>query len=120
MSQDSEFRNIVRALRQHPQSNARAEAARILGNYVDQLNDEEYHIAREALNNALTDSDPTVLMAAMQSLTKYNREGASAMGAVEEADDDTIAQAAACAVCGRPEVLIPEGGCERDDCPYKA
>jgi hypothetical protein len=26
---------------------------------------------------------------------------------------------AVCSVCGRPEALIPDDGCERDDCPYQ-
>lgn len=121
MSDDPTFRNIINALANDPDPLVRMEAAQTLGEFVDELTDAEYEAARGALNKALTDPDPLVLTAAMTAMTNYNRQGAAAMFDDDEAspvEDDAVAESAVCAVCGRPEALIPEGGCERDDCPY--
>lgn len=120
MSEDPTFKNILNALANNPDSAVRIEAAQTLGNYVDQLTDAEYEAARSALDKALTDPDPMVLMAAMNAMTAYNRRGASALVEEEETvEDEGAAQAAVCSVCGKPEALIADGGCGRDDCPYQ-
>lgn len=117
---DPEFKALLDTLNNSSDAGERADAARKLGNYVDDLNDEEYELAKAALNKALADPDPTVLMAAMQSITKYDRIGAGDIDIHGDTPEDlgVAEQGTSCSVCGRPEALIPEGGCERDDCPY--
>ncbi|MEO0595822.1 MAG: HEAT repeat domain-containing protein [Chloroflexota bacterium] len=70
---DPEFAGLIDTLLNSDNSAERRQAAKTLGDYVDDLNDEEYDAAKDALNRALTDADPMVLMAAMGALTKYNR-----------------------------------------------
>ena len=70
---DSEFEILIDTLLNSTDDMARMQAARALGNYVDDLNDEEYEAAKSALNRAMTDSNPMVLTAAMGSMTKFNR-----------------------------------------------
>lgn len=122
MSHDPEFMNLLDNLLKNPKASERARAAALLAQYVDQLNDDEYELAKTALNRAMTDSDPMVLMAVMNTMTKYNRQSAEIeMELFGDAQEDIAPQKAhACKVCGRPEALIPEGGCERDDCPYSS
>lgn len=124
MSQDPEFLGLLQALLHAPKAGDRVQAARILGQYVDHLNDEEYAEARDALNSALRDADPMVLMEAMQSLTRYDREirlirSEEAMQEDVEEDNIEPIEQAVCKLCGRPEALISAGGCERADCPYR-
>lgn len=127
MANDSEFQNLIDTLLKDPDSSARMKAARTLGDYVDKLDDEEYEQAKKALDRALSDSDPMVLTSAMGALTKYNRKGGPKHIVGENIDvhgdteEDLLPppSRAICEVCGRPEALIPDGGCERGDCPYK-
>ncbi|MEL6403649.1 MAG: HEAT repeat domain-containing protein [Chloroflexota bacterium] len=118
---DPEFAGLIDTLLNSDNSAERRQAAKTLGDYVDDLNDEEYDAAKDALNRALTDADPMVLMAAMGALTKYNRMSGKDDIVLHGDDKDDILppEKATCSVCGRPEALIPDGGCERDDCPYK-
>ena len=120
MSKDPEFLAIIETLLKHPNSSERSKAARTLGDFVDNLNEEEYEDAKNALNKALADKDPMVPMAAMGALTKYNRKAGSADYDVRgDKEEDLLPPPtkAVCKVCGKPEALIA-GGCERDDCPY--
>jgi hypothetical protein len=120
MSKDPEFLALLETLLKHPNSSERGKAARALGDYVDNLNDDEYEDAKSALNSALADKDPMVLMAAMGALTKYNRQaGSGDYEVVGDKKEDLLPPPtrAVCKVCGKPEALI-SGKCERDDCPY--
>jgi HEAT repeat protein len=127
MSSDSEFQNLIDSLLNNPDSSARMNAARALGDYVDNLNDEEYQEAKKALDSAMADPDPMVLTTAMGSLMRFNRQNDPRhisdedMDVHGDAEEDILPPPtkAICDVCGRPEALIPQGGCERDDCPYK-
>lgn len=119
MSQDPTFQRILDALANDPNPAVRMEAAQTLGNYVDELSDDEYEAARSALDKALTDPDPTVLMAAMSAMTAYNRRGAAVFEEEDALPEEDAAQAAVCSVCGKPEALIDDGGCGRADCPYQ-
>lgn len=118
---DAEFQALIDTLLNSSDSMARSQAARTLGNHVDDLNDEEYEAAKSALNRAMTDNDPMVLMAAMGAMPRFNRMTGDDDTVIfgDDKDDILPAQKSACSVCGRPEALIDEGGCERDDCPYK-
>lgn len=119
---DSEFAALIDTLLNSPDDMARMQAARALGDYVADLNDEEYEAAKSALNRAMTDSNPMVLTAAMGSMTKFNRKTPDDDDDFfhgDDKDDILPPEKATCSVCGRPEALIPDGGCERDDCPYK-
>jgi len=129
MSDDLTFDDVLGYLKNDPNPNNRAEAAKILGDFVGDLSDAEYMVARQALNNALADAHPQVVMAAMNSLTTYDREGKGGKHIVgddfeihgDTPEDLGVAppKQSACKVCGRPEALIPDDGCERDDCPYQ-
>ena len=121
MSQhDEEFLSLLEALKDGNDAD-KMEAAKALGNFVGELNDIEYDAAKSALDRALADANPMIVMTAMQALTKYNRVGTGGdMIDIYGDDQSDIApeKAAACRVCGKPEALIPSGGCERDNCPY--
>lgn len=123
MSSDPEFANLLNTLLKSPVSAERMDAAHKLGRYANNLNDEEYEAAKSALNRALADPDPMVLMSAMQALGSYTRQSQEDYEDHIEGDDqDEILkplERSGCRLCGRPEALIPEGGCERDDCPYR-
>lgn len=118
---DAEFQALIDTLLNSDDASERAQAARTLGQYVDNLNDEEYEAAKKALNRAMTDHNPLVLTAVMGAMTRYNRMTGDDDIVLHGDDKDDILplERAACSVCGRPEALIPAGGCERDDCPYK-
>lgn len=127
MSDDLTFDDLLHYLQRDSDPQNRAEAARILGDFVQELDQDEYRRARSVLNAALADPDPMVIMAVMNALTAYNREGRHIKGKDFEVhgdspDDLGVAppEQAACKVCARPEALIPDGGCERKDCPYKS
>lgn len=125
MSHDPEFNQLLETLLHGATSSERMQAAKLLGQHVEQLNDDEYMDARNALNQALSDADPMVLMEAMQSLTRYDRQIRTIRDEYGEvygdAAEDMIhpIERAACKVCGRPEALISAGGCDREDCPYR-
>jgi uncharacterized membrane-anchored protein YjiN (DUF445 family) len=120
MAQDAEFQAILDNMLNNPDPTQRAKAARILGDYVDELQDDEYEEAKRALNQAMTDPDPRVLTTVMQTMAKYDRLG-KLLDLHGDSEDDMLPEkASACNVCGRPEAVIPDGGCERDDCPYNA
>jgi hypothetical protein len=73
----------------------------------------------------MMDPDPMVLTSAMQSMTKFTRGGGVQITGDIDVHGDTEEDLlhpptkAVCSVCGRPEALIPDDGCERDDCPYQ-
>ena len=116
------FEDIIYHLQNNPDGATRAEAAQVLGDYVEQLSDGQYDIARQALNVALADPDPAVIMAAMMSLSRYQRGAppAAAMDAVaDQAEEAASLIGGACAVCGKPEMLIDGATCEEPNCPYR-
>lgn len=121
MSDEVTFEDVVYHLRHNEDASTRAEAAQMLGDYVDDLSDDEYDQAASALNEALTDPDPMVLMAAMNALSHYTRRTAEMEQVqVEEATDRKIeAVSNTCAVCGKPEVLVDAESCDYEECPYK-
>ncbi|MCU0513221.1 MAG: HEAT repeat domain-containing protein [Anaerolineae bacterium] len=114
------FEDVIYHLQHNPQAGVRAQAAQMLGEHVASLTDAQYDSAREALNQALADPDPQVLMTAMQALSHFNRHAADYAPAAAPADSGTAVQAAACRVCGRPEALVDAATCEYDTCPYRA
>ncbi len=111
-----EFQEVLDLL-QSQDANERAYAAQLLGNHVDALDDEQYDAAKQALNNALIDPNPMVLMAAMQSLGRFNRSGLPQLEATD--DNETELVAMVCQVCGKPEMLADAATCEYSNCPYK-
>lgn len=122
MSSDPEFQNLIDTLLNGSDSMERMQAAKALGDYVDDFSDEEYDEAKAALNRAMADHDPMVLTTAMSAMTKFTRSGIQITGEIEfEGDDeeDMVLEKAVCDICHRPEALIPEGGCEKDNCPYR-
>lgn len=118
MSDELTFDDVVYHLRHNEDPGVRAEAAQMLGDYVEDLNEDEYDIAANALNEALTDPDPMVLMAAMTALSHYTRR-TDEMAAVSAPDDADIVAASSCPMCGKPEMLIDAATCEYERCPYR-
>ena len=119
MSDNLSFEDVIDHLQNNPDSAARADAAKLLGDHVDDLSDDEYATAVQALNRALSDPDPMVLMAAMQTLPNFKRAQQQAENEAANDHSGEAVQAAACAVCGRPEALIHPETCEYDNCPYR-
>lgn len=119
---DLTFDDIIHILLNDGDAANRAEAARVLGEYVGALSNAEYGVAVDALNQALTDSNPLVIGAAMSAMTRYQRNVPPRLTGDEfeiHGDPQGMIAPSACAVCGRPEALVPDGGCERGDCPYR-
>src|SRR5690242_9188988 len=108
MSNGASFEDVVLHLHGNPDPSIRAEAARLLGEHVDALDLTQYEEAKVALNQALTDPDPMVLMAAMTALSKYNRIASQeALDELNTDDEETEAVvASSCPVCGKPEALV--------------
>lgn len=119
---DLTFEDIIDILLNDSNPANRAEAARVLGEYVGELTNAEYDVAIDALNQALTDSNPLVISAAMSSMTLYQRNVPPTITGDDfeiHGDAQGMIAPSTCAVCGKPEMLIPDGGCERSACPYK-
>lgn len=95
----------------------RAQAVRWLAENVDQLTDEQYEEAKRAVERAMMDSDPTVIMMAMQAMGSFTRAASQLQPTAEEDDAEPVA--AMCSVCGKPEWLINAADCEYATCPYK-
>ncbi|MDQ7027259.1 MAG: hypothetical protein Q9P01_17660 [Anaerolineae bacterium] len=125
MANNSDFQDLIDTLLKGDNANHRMQAAKALGDYVNDLSDDEYEQAKKALDSAMMDPDPMVLTTAMQSMTKFTRGGGIQITGDIDVHGDTEADLlqaptkSVCSVCHRPEALIPDGGCERDDCPYK-
>lgn len=124
MSNDPAFNNLIDTLLNSADGSARQKAAQTLGDHVDELDNDEYQEAMTALNEALADPDPSVIGTVMSALGNFNRQGGKKLEGDDfeihgDAQDDMMPQkTVTCSVCGKPEAIVPEGGCERDDCPY--
>jgi hypothetical protein len=121
MSQDGvSFEEILSYLVTHPRADGRAYAAELLGEHVDSLSDDEYQRAAHALNDALADADPQVVMAAMLAPSQYNRQALRQVEQAErQADETKLIAIALCKVCQKPEMLADITLCPHADCPYK-
>lgn len=121
MSETHDVAEVIDLLRYSPDGQIRADAATWLGQAAAQMDDADYDLARHTLNDALTDRDPMVLMAAMQALGAFNRQGKAHGTAGQDVaqDEAPLATASACAVCGKPEMLIQAKECEEAKCPYR-
>ncbi len=120
MSDQVTFQDILAHLAHNPDPSVRIEAAQILGYYVDELNDEEYSEAHKALNQALTDNDPNVILAVMEALSHYNRRAKQQAKQARETGDVRAAIAIPlCSVCGKPEALADGAICPHKNCPYR-
>jgi len=113
------FDEVIQML-QAGDANDRIEAARMLADNQNDLSDDEYRTAVRALQTALADPDPQVIMVVMEALSRFTRE-TSEMQAVTSEDDDAeeLVTVATCSVCGKPEVLVDPSTCEYENCPYK-
>ncbi len=110
--------DLIGALMEDGDPRIRAEAARLIGEMSHTLNAEDREFAKQALNRAMIDPDPSVLMSVMSAIGKFPTQ-------VEEPEDDVLeddsapVKADACAVCGRPMALVDADTCPQDNCPYK-
>lgn len=111
--------DLVGALMEDGDSRIRAEAARLIGEMSHTLNNDDREFAKQALNRAMTDPDPSVLMSVMSAIGKFPSKSVVDDEDDESEDDGLPVKADACAVCGRPTALVDPETCEYGDCPYK-
>lgn len=109
---------LIDALMDDADPQIRAEAARLIGEKSHTLDGDDREFAKQALNRAMTDADPMVLMSVMNAIGQFPSR---APEPIEDDDDDDIApvKADACAVCGRPMALVDPDTCQQGDCPYR-
>jgi hypothetical protein len=120
MSNGPTFEDVIYHLRNNPDGNVRVQAAQMLGDYVADLNDEQYEIAHKTLNEALIDKDPMVIMSVMQSMSRFNRKARQQAREAKQSGDVRSAVAIKlCTVCNKPEALADGSICPHDNCPYK-
>lgn len=109
---------LVEALMEDGDSRIRAEAARLIGEMSHTLNGDDREFAKQALNRAMTDPDPMVLMAVMNAIGQFPSAPIEDEPDIEE-DDTPLIKAEACAVCGKPIALADPDTCQYDKCPYR-
>jgi hypothetical protein len=114
----SQFDSWIHHLLNNPDSATRAKAAETLAEYVESLDEDQYATALAALNQAMTDPDPMVLMTVMSAMGSFDRHNED-FGPEEIIDSGPAVQASACRVCGKPEALVDVNECEYPNCPYK-
>jgi hypothetical protein len=114
----AQFDSMIHHLKNNPDASIRVKAAQALGQAADSMNDEQYSSAMAALNQAMTDPDPMVLMAVMNAMSYFDR-GSADYESDESVDTGPAVQASACRVCGKPEALVDPNECEFANCPYK-
>jgi len=118
MSEFPPIDELIEALMEDDNPQVRAEAARLIGEMSHTLHGEDREFAKQALNRAMLDTDPTVLMSVMNAISKFPSKEE-----VEPDDDDddlrSPVKAEACAVCSRPVALVDADTCQYDNCPYK-
>lgn len=102
---DAEFKALIDRLLYDDDPSERVAAARALGNYVDDLSDDEYNHAKSALDQAMTDSNPLVLTAVMGAMTRYNRMSGNIRLHGDDKDNILPPQKDDCEDCGRPQAL---------------
>lgn len=119
MSEGPTFDEVVYHLINNPDAGLRAQAAQMLGDHADDLDDDLYRAAAQALNRALSDPDPMVLMAAMSALGQFNRPLSEATPAPAVTDAGPAERAATCSVCGKPTAIADGATCEQPNCPYR-
>lgn len=112
-----DLNELVDILQNDPDPMNRAQAATELGNAADWMSDDDKRILADILNQAMLDSDPMVLTAAITALGKIRVDDTI----IDEDLDETepIATTHVCSICGKPEVLVAPETCEYDNCPYK-
>lgn len=110
---------LIGALMEDGDPRIRAEAARLIGEMSPTLGDDDREFAKQALNRAMTDPDPSVLMSVMGAISKFPSKAVVEDDDDEPEDDGVPVKADACAVCGRPMALVDPDTCSYDDCPYK-
>lgn len=115
----SDFDAWIHHLLNNPDAAIRGEAARLLGENADALDDEQYSTALAALNQALADPDPMVLMTAMNAMSQFNRQAQEFEPETAEEETAPPIEAAVCRVCGKPEALVDPDECSYPNCPYK-
>lgn len=123
MSDFPSIDELIEALMEDNNPAVRAEAARLIGEMSHTLNAEDRDFAKKALNRAMIDPDPTVLMSVMNAIGRFPtivEDDDEDDDYIEGYDEDTIpVRAAACILCGKPTALIEPATCPNEQCPYK-
>ncbi len=105
------FDELIDHLQNNPDPSVRGEAIRLIVAMAPSLGGAQRQLAKDALNFALSDPDPMVLMAAMQALAAFSAPMQDS-GEGEDADAP-IAEAATCVECGRPEFVVRLAACDQ-------
>ncbi len=116
----TKFDNWLQHLSRNSDAAVRAKAAYLIGKAVEDLDSHQYQDASQALQKAMNDQDPTVLMAAMNALSQFTR--GSDQVQLEDAEPQKggrLVAATVCSVCGKPEALADPDDCPQPNCPYK-
>ena len=108
---------LIEALKEHADPRVRAKAARLIGEMAHTLDGNDRESAKQALNRAMLDADPSVLMSAMSALGQIPALVDEDEDEME--DDSAPVKAESCAVCGKPMALVDGSSCEFDACPYR-
>ena len=108
---------LIGALMEDADPRIRAEAARLIGKMSHTLNSEDREFAKQALNRAMLDADPSVLMSVMNAIGQF--PSAVIQDDPIEEDDTVPVKADSCAVCGKPMALVDADSCQYDTCPYR-
>ena len=80
--------DLIGALMEDGDPRIRAEAARLIGEMSHTLNGEDREFAKQALNRAMTDPDPSVLMSVMNAISQFPSAEVDHDEDDEEEDDD--------------------------------
>ena len=112
------FDAYIHHLLNNPDASVRVKAAQALADNVESLDEDQYATALAALNQAMTDRDPMVLMTVMNVMGYFDRADEELLPE-DNVDAGPAVQASACRVCGKPEALVDTNECEYVNCPYK-
>lgn len=104
------FDDLIDHLQNNPDPAVRGEAIRLIMQIGPTLSGGQRQLAKDALNFALSDPDPMVLMAAMQALAAFSAPIEDLPP--EQTDDAPVAEAAVCVECGRPEFVARLRACD--------
>lgn len=122
MSEFPPLDELVQALMEDSNPAVRAEAARLIGAMAHTLSGDDLSFAKQAIDRAMTDPDPSVLMSAMSAMSRFpsSIEDDDEDDYIDEDDQATMPiMAESCKLCGKPLALVEPATCTFDNCPYR-
>ncbi|GAB1419982.1 hypothetical protein MASR2M15_00550 [Anaerolineales bacterium] len=111
---------VIAALLNDTEADSRKDAANWLARNAPSFSADEQAEASRALDKAMMDPSPDVLMAVMTALSALaNAAPRSSAPDITDLPPATEVTAQGCSVCGKPEFLIDPESCEYANCPYR-